>query len=394
MNTQMAQLVYLDHNASSPLRPQAAAAMAAAMDRVGNPSSVHRFGRLARRVVEDAREGIAALVGTSPGNITFTSGGTEANAIALRSIGMVRVLASAVEHVSVLHSGVSLDLIAVDANGVVDLAALERMLAEENRPTLISVMLANNETGVTQPVRAVVELAQRYQARVHCDATQAVGKMPVQVSSLGCDLMTLSAHKFGGPAGIGALVASPDLTVAGLFGGGGQERGRRAGTQNLIGIAGFGAAADDVNVSTEQARIRALRERLEAQLQRVTPNVQIMGQSAERLANTTCFAVPHASAETLVIALDLEGVAVSAGAACSSGKVSRSHVLQAMNVGEHLASGALRISLGWTTSDADVERFIAAWSNTWARHEGAAAGRKEALAGQAARKIRVGEITL
>ena len=334
---------YLDWNATAPLRPEAAAAMRDAMARCGNPSSVHRWGRAARRMVEEAREAIAALV---PGDVIFASGGTEANHLALHGAGRPRVLVSAVEHSSVLQAVPGAERIPVDGDGVVVLGALARMLGDD---ALVSVMLANNETGAIQPLPEIVALAHGRGALVHCDAVQAAGKMPIDV---GADLVTVSAHKIGGPTGIGAVISRVELSPA--VRGGGQERGRRAGTENVIGIAGFAAAAQAVE---EYGRVRGLRDRLEAAL----PEAVVIAAGAPRLPNTSALAMPGAPAETQVIAFDLAGVMVSAGAACSSGKVGPSHVLAAMGLEPELANSTIRVSLGWSTTEADIDHFVEVW---------------------------------
>jgi cysteine desulfurase len=272
---------------------------------------------------------------------------------------------SAIEHDSVLRAaGEGADRVPVTEAGVVDVAALDRILAADARPALVSVMLANNETGVVQPIGAVVACARRHGAVVHCDAVQAVGRIDVDFRALGLDLMTLSAHKLGGPQGVGAIVVADGIALDPLVKGGGQERSRHAGTENVAGIAGFGAAVAAVAAApAERARIAALRDRLEDVLRARAPGLRVFGGEAERLPNTTCVAMPGVSSETQVMALDLAGFAVSAGAACSSGRVQTSHVLRAMGVGEAEASSAIRISLGWRTTGAEIDAFVAAWSD-------------------------------
>lgn len=357
--------IYLDHNATTPLRPEAAAAMASTFALVGNPSSIHGFGRTVRRVVEDARDQVAALVAVKPEAVIFTSGGTEANTLAVRGFRPRRVLVSAVEHVSVLEADATAKRVPVDADGIVDLAAMEAMLAASDAPAMVSVMLANNETGVIEPVAAVAEVAARYGAVVHCDAIQAAGKVAIDLPSLGVQALSLSAHKLGGPAGVGALILNGAPSLAAQLRGGGQERRRRAGTENITGIAGFGAAAaaigDASALRAEETRMRALRANLEAGLLAATPKAEVVARDAARLANTVCVLTPGVAAETMVMALDLAGAAVSAGAACSSGKVTASHVLRAMGVGDHLARQAVRISIGWPTTASDIERFLVIW---------------------------------
>jgi cysteine desulfurase len=356
--------VYLDHNATSPLRPVAFDAMAEALRAGGNPSSVHRSGRAARARVDAARRQVAVLVGAMPSEIVFTSGGTEANNLAITGTRCMRVLVSAVEHDSVLKAAPDAEIIPVDGNGLIDLAALDRMLAAAKEPTLVSVMFANNETGVLQPVADVVRLARVTGALVHCDAVQGAGKAAVDLHGLSVDYLSVSAHKFGGPTGIGALVVRGNAPFVTDRRGGGQESNRRAGTENVAGIAGFGAAAEAARGGVDSA---ALRDRLEAALLAIAPEARVFGANAPRLGNTVCISMPGVRAETQVMALDLAGVCVSAGAACSSGKVTRSPVLTAMAIDPAVADTALRISFGWNTQPEDIERLIAAWRDLYIR---------------------------
>jgi cysteine desulfurase len=369
----MNERVYFDWNATAPLRPEARAAVCAAMEVDGNPSSVHGEGRAARRLVEEARESVASLVGAEPRNVTFTSGGTEANMLALApGYGATihsRLLVSATEHASVLAGGrfpaSAVERLPVTGSGHLDLGALERRLEALGRSVLVSVMLANNETGVVQPIAAVASLVHQAGGMLHVDAVQAPGRIACDINELGADLLTLSGHKIGGPKGVGALIRrDPALpSPVPLITGGGQERRVRAGTENVPGIAGFGAAAAATlrDSASERARLLGLRARLESSLKAHFPGVVVFGADAERLPNTTLFGVPGVKAETAVIALDLEGIAVSSGAACSSGKVQPSHVLAAMGISPALARGAIRVSLGPTTSESDIDRFIRAW---------------------------------
>lgn len=355
---------YLDHNATSPLRPAVLDAMVEALRVGGNPSSVHRLGRAARARIEAARRSVAALVGALPAEVVFVSGGTEANNLALAGAGRVRVLVSAVEHDSVLKAVPDAGLIPVDRNGVIDLAGLERKLHEPGALPLVSVMFANNETGVLQPVAEVVRLARSAGALVHCDAVQGAGKVAVDFHGLGIDYLSLSAHKFGGPTGIGALVVRDGAPLLADRRGGGQEHYRRAGTENVAGIAGFGVAAEAAQSGLDVA---ATRDRMEMELRRIAPGAAVFGAGAPRLGNTTCISMPDVRAETQVMGLDLAGVSVSAGAACSSGKVGRSAVLEAMGVPAAEAATAIRISLGWNTTAGDIERLIAAWRDLYVR---------------------------
>jgi cysteine desulfurase len=352
---------YLDWNATATLRPEAATAIQAALALGGNPSSVHGRGRAARQLVEDARETIAALVSAPTDGVIFTSGGTEANHLALLGSGRERVLVSAIEHSSVLQAVPDAERIPVDRDGLANPAALTALLEADARPAVVSVMLANNETGVIQPVRAIADIAHAHGALFHCDAVQAVGKVPLSLAEIGADFVTLSAHKIGGPSGIGALV-SAGAEPTPLLRGGGQERNRRAGTENLSGIAGFAAAAGACDPG-KYVSVRELRDRLEASL----PDATIIGADALRLPNTSSIAMPGVPAETQIIAFDLDGVMVSAGAACSSGKVGPSHVLAAMGVAPQLANATIRVSLGWSTSEADIAHFIDSWTALYRR---------------------------
>ena len=372
----MTERVYFDWNATTPLRPQARDALAQALALTGNPSSVHAEGRAARGLIEQAREDVAGLVGANPADVVFTSSGTEANALALTPAIETtaekqprdRLLMSAIEHSSVRAGSrfarEAIDDLPVDADGRLNLGALRDAVSRVSRP-LASVMLANNETGVVQPIAEVAAAVHAAGGLLHVDAVQAVGRIACNIGALGADVLTLSAHKIGGPKGVGALVRrSDDIYFSDpLIRGGGQERGLRAGTENVAGIAAFGAAAAAAGhgLADEGATMLGLRNRLEAGLKALTPDVVIFGAAAERLPNTTLFALDGIRAETAVIAFDLNGVAVSSGAACSSGKVQPSHVLAAMGVSPALVGGAVRVSLGWTTTDAEVDRFLDAW---------------------------------
>jgi cysteine desulfurase len=370
---------YLDHNATAPVKSEVRAAVMGALELAGNPSSVHRRGRLARRAVERARAQVAALVGMAPERVVFTSGATEANRLALLGCGDRRRFISAVEHDSVLAADPRAGILPVDSRGVIDLAALDAVLANGG-PAVVSVMLANNETGVVQPVAEVAAMAHRHGALMHCDAVQAPGRVAIDMPALGVDLLTLSAHKLGGPQGVGALILADGVEVAAQQRGGGQEAGRRGGTENVPGIVGFGVAAElaahDLRSIGAVAR---LRDDLERRVRQALPATAVFGAEATRLGNTSCLAMPGISAETQVIALDLAGVAVSAGAACSSGKVRQSKVLMAMGVEPGLASSAIRVSLGVETEAWEVDRFIAAWLGLYGRAAGGQEGRVRAI---------------
>ncbi len=354
--------IYLDYNAGAPVREPVAEAMRSAALRAGNPSSVHRFGSLARRTVESAREQVAGLGGWAPEDVVFTSGGTEANNLAIHGAGRRTIFVSAVEHDSVLaparRGGHDCHVVPVDGEGVADLAVLDAALDACGAPALVSIMLANNETGVIQPVAEVAAIAHRHGALFHCDAVQGPGKIPLDAAR-NADLVSLSAHKFGGPMGVGALIVRGAELVAQMTGGG-QERRRRAGTENVPGIAGFGLAAelsrDDLAAADE---IQSLRDDIEARLEGA--GARVFGAGATRLGNTSCLSMPGVAAETQVMAFDLDGIAVSAGAACSSGKVGPSHVLAAMGIDPDEAATAIRLSLGRATEPAHIGKFVESW---------------------------------
>jgi cysteine desulfurase len=365
--------VYLDHAATSPLRPASRAAVVEALDIFGNPSSVHAEGRAARAMLEAARRAIRAAIGAAgTGEFVFTSGATEANATALLSHARQSgaIVASSVEHPSILAQP-GVETLPVDASGRLDLVALEARLALGD-VALVVLMLANNETGVVQPVADAARLAHAAGARLHADAVQALGRIAVDVDALGCDSLALSAHKLGGPKGSGALwLRDPDATVP-LLQGGGQEGRRRAGTENTAGIAGFAAAVTAV-MAEAPTRLAELRLALEEDARAIAPDAVVIAEAAERLPHIAAIALPGVPAATQVMALDLAGVAVSAGAACSSGKVARSHVLEAMGTPGELADCTIRVSLGWTTTKADIARLLEAWGGLAERRPRAAA---------------------
>jgi cysteine desulfurase len=361
----MSTAVYLDCNATAPIRPEAAAAVARALAIGGNPSSVHAAGRAARAVVEAARARVAELVGAAPSAVTFVGGGTEANALGLASAlaaGRERIIIGAAEHDAIretaLASGLQTTVIGVDGAGLADLAALERALGA-GPPALVCLMAANNETGVIQPIAAAAAMARAAGAWLHVDAVQAAGKIGVDMAALGADSLAVSAHKLGGPQGVGALVLGPGAAVARQIHGGGQERGARAGTENVGGIAGFGAAAAAATRDlSAMAGHEAWRDDLAIRLE--AAGAVVLGAAAPRLPQTLCVAMPGWSSEIQVMAMDLAGVMISAGAACSSGKVRPSAVAIAMGRAD-LAPFAVRISGGWASTEADWRRCGDAW---------------------------------
>jgi cysteine desulfurase len=371
----MSERAYFDWNATAPLRAEARKAMLAALNLAGNASSVHAEGRAARAVVEKARAQVANLVCAEAKNVIFTASATEANMLALqpnleahgRKDKCGRLLVSGIEHPSVLSGGRfapdGIEILPVTSDGLVDLDALRGTLAQTGHP-LVSVMLANNETGVIQPIRDIADIVHDAGGLLHVDAVQGAGRIDCDIEALGADLLSVSSHKLGGPQGAGALIRRGDIHIGeSLIKGGGQERGLRAGTESVATISGFGAAcAAAANArQAEASRMGTLRDQFEAALLEATPNAVIFGRTAERLPNTSLFTVPGLKAETTVISFDLNGIAVSSGSACSSGKVQASSVLTAMGVSPDLARGAVRVSLGWSTTEADIEMLLIAW---------------------------------
>jgi cysteine desulfurase len=362
-------VIYLDHNAITPMRPEAVEGVERALRTFGNPSSVHAAGRAARDVLDGARGRVARALSARPAEVVFTSGATESAAMAVRgalaTAGRRALAVTAVEHPCVLDlarelardEGVPVQVVPVDGRGVLDLEALRQAVDEET--ALVCCMLANNETGVLQPVAEVAAAARRAGALFLCDAVQAVGKIPVEVGALGADLVAITGQKFGGPRGAGALWIRPDLGLRPLFGGH-QERGRRAGTENLPGVAGLGAAIEAASAGrgTEAPRMRALRDRLEGGLLAAVPRARVNGAGAERLPTTASIAFEGCDSEALLIAMDLEGICASAGAACTSGSTRPSHVLSAMGLSMNEARATIRFSVGWSTTPDEVEAAL------------------------------------
>jgi cysteine desulfurase len=363
-------VIYLDHNAITPVRPESAVAVARALSAFGNPSSVHGPGREARGILDEARARVAAALRVAPRDLVFTSGATESATLAIRGAlaaapeGRHALVVTAVEHPCVLdlardlaRNGTPVQVVPVDRSGVVDLEVLRHAVTPET--ALVCCMLANNETGVLQPVAEVADLVHQAGALVFCDAVQAAGKIPVDLPSLRADLAAATSQKFGGPRGAGALWIAPGVRVVPMAGGH-QERGRRAGTENLPGIAGMGAALEvaSAGVESEGARLAALRDRLEAGLLAAVPGARVNGAGAPRLPNTLSITLPGTDAEALLIALDLEGLCASAGAACTSGSTTPSHVLSAMGLSVDEARATLRLSLGWTSTPGDVDAAL------------------------------------
>lgn len=364
--------IYMDYNATAPIRESVIEMVSLAMRTAGNPSSVHTAGRNARRLVEDARIKVAALAGCRSRDVTFCSGGTEASNAVIRGCGAASIIVSAVEHDCGLAAAKLADVpsysLSVDSDGIVDLASLRQLLEEAPAPALVSVMLANNETGVIQPLQEVGKIAHEFSARVHTDAVQAAGKIMIDFSGLGVDYLTLSSHKIGGPQGVGAIITAPTAPLAPLVAGGGQELGRRSGTENVAGIAGFGVAAlEAMDELGNTKRLGDLRDKFEAAVSAHANSVHLIGQQSPRTSNTSCVAMPGVKGETQVMHFDLNGICVSSGSACSSGKVKVSHVLSAMGYGDDTANASIRISMGRMTTESDVDALISAWKSLYDR---------------------------
>ena len=362
--------IYLDYNATSPLRPNVRAAMDTVAGLPLNAASVHASGRQARKLLEDARATIAHAIGAFPNEVLFVGSGSEANNMVLRGFANERpIFSSAVEHTSVsktasLLGGVTLP---VDERGIVKLDVLDQMLTEVGKPALVSVMLANNETGVIQPMAEIARVAHNHGALVHCDAVQALGKITLDWGLLGVDMLTICAHKCGGPVGVGALLIRNDLPIKSLITGGGQELGRRAGTENIPAIVGFAALVKEVIQCPEAVQWMEWRLWLEYELGSAAPDAVIFGEKSPRLPNTLQIAMPNASSETQLMHFDLAGFAVSAGSACSSGRVNASAALLAMGIKPEVAETAIRISWGWATTRAEIEAFAKAWVSAYTR---------------------------
>lgn len=369
----LSRATYLDYNATAPLLAAAKDSMLAIYAHPANASSVHKFGRTGRMHVESARDAVAKLVGTRANAVIFTSGATEANNTILRTAPVTRVLVGATEHPSILNGGgPAQEMIPVLPSGLIDLAALETLLANGNGDTaLVSVMLVNNETGVIQPIRDIAQIVRACGGFLHCDAVQAAGRIAIDMKADGIDFLSLSAHKIGGPQGVGALVTHTCFdtqTMPPLLTGGAQEQNRRAGTENVAGIAGFGTAAAQAHAQlADFIKVGALRDRIEAHVMAACPQAIIFGKDAPRVANTTMIAMPGVPAETQMIHFDLAGIAVSNGSACASGTVKAPHVLKAMGADDTAATCAIRISLGHENTDADVDYFLETWDKLYER---------------------------
>ena len=359
-------LTYLDYNATTPVWPEVVVAVNNTLMQVGNPSSVHSLGAKARKLVDESRAQVAAFINCEPKQVVFTSGGTEANNLALNQCNKDKILVSSIEHESILDACNNSNKIAVTTDGVIDLDNLESILRTRPEIELVCVMLANNETGVLQPVEKISSMTKELGIRLHTDAIQAAGKIDIDWQNLGVSSMSISGHKIGGPQGVGALILDDTDNFQPLLFGGGQERRRRAGTENLPGIVGFGAAASIMASNKKlMTKVSRIRDDLESRVLSSSSNIQIYGREAARLPNTSCVSMPGVPADEQVAAMDLKGFMISAGSACSSGKVEPSHVLTAMGASKLEAGEAIRVSLGWNTTVNDIERFFAAWGDLY-----------------------------
>lgn len=359
--------IYLDYNASAPLRPECRDLMMRVLAAPHNASSVHGFGREGRSFIESARDQVARMLSIPATQVIFNAGATEANNTILKHFASEGVLVSAIEHLSVLEALDGLETIPVTPQGIIDLNALEALLKAQ-KPALVSVMIVNNETGVIQPIKEISDIVHSNGALLHCDGVQAAGRIPIDMGAMGIDFLSLSAHKIGGPQGVGALALGFCGVTPTLLYGGGQEKKARAGTENVAGIAAFGLAAELAQGNIDKFQeLEALRDTFETQLIEISPQIMIHGKDTLRVANTSMFSLPGASAETLMMAMDLEGIAVSNGSACSSGTVRSSYVLEAMGHNKEISTSALRISMGWDTKDSDLDAFLKAWTKTYNR---------------------------
>ena len=362
--------IYLDYNATAPIRPEVIGLMQDIMAQPGNASAAHGFGRTARSYVEKAREQLAAFCNVTPGQVTFNSGATEANNTVLNAFRNERILISAIEHISMLEPVKNAEKIPVTADGIIDEAAFEAMLDEGPAPALISIMMVNNETGAIQPVEKLARIAKKKHPNVffHTDAVQASAKMKLDMPAMQIDYLSLSSHKIGGPQGVGALILAPGARPTKILYGSGQEKQQRAGTENVAGIAGFGHAADIAESEIKQyGTLKTLRDRLEQSMADVAPQIIIYAKNAPRVPNVIAFSVPGTDSQTILMGLDLEGMAISRGTACGSGVVKPSHVIQAMTGENAPPDGALRVSMGWQTQESDIDAFIDAWKKIMAR---------------------------
>ena len=358
--------VYLDYNATGIVRPKVIDGIVEALGIQANASSVHKFGFAAKKLIEKSRNDLADFIKAEPKDIFFTSGGTESNVSVINSYKR-KLIISSIEHESVFETakniGINTEIIPVDKNGIINLDFLDKILQDNKEPSLVSIMLANNETGIIQPISEAAKIIKYHGSLLHCDAVQALGKIKVDVQKLGAQILSFSAHKIGGPQGVGAIWVKNGVKLNSLLTGGAQENFKRAGTENISGIHGFACAINDISFD-EMHKLKSLRSKLEDKLTNIAP-INIYSYDKDRLPNTTCFSISGISREAQLIALDLDGIAVSSGSACSSGKIAHSHVLKAMGASEKDLDSAIRVSSGWNTNNSDIEKFIDSWSKIY-----------------------------
>lgn len=361
------RIIYLDYNATAPLLPAVKEGMLNIMDTPNNASAIHKAGRAARMAVENAREQVAKSIGAKTEGVIFTSGATEANNMALNGITNHTIYAGATEHPAILNAVDNINILSVDHDGLIDLEALNHTLSALGAPALVSVMMVNNETGVIQPIKKIASIVHKHGGILHSDCVQALGRIELNMQETGIDMLSLSAHKLGGPQGVGVLVIDPKIELTPILRGGGQEKNRRAGTENVTGIVGFGIAAEQSTL-TDTSKLEKMRDRLEQEIKATAPEVIIHGENAPRVANTSMFSLSGVPSDTQMIHMDLAGIAVSNGSACSSGRVEPSHVLKAMGCDDNTMGGsALRVSMGWDTKESDIDAFIEAWKTLYDR---------------------------
>jgi len=361
-------MIYLDYNATAPMRPEVIKAMSDVMHRPNNPSAAHKAGRTARLDVERARTQIANSVNGKTTGVIFTSGATEANNMIMNGFPDHALITTAIEHPATLKACKDIIVLPVDENGLLDLAVLERRLKDEKRPALVSIMMVNNQTGVIQPIKDIAKIVHEHGGLFHSDCAQSLGRMPIDMVDMGIDMLSIAGHKICGPLGIGALVIDPKLEIMPYIRGAKQENSRRAGTENVPAIIGFGIAADiAVSNIDHYTKLEILRDKLETEIKAISPEVIIHSKDAPRAANTSMFSLVGIRSDTMMMHMDLADIAISTGSACSSGRVEPSHVLTAMGCSEDVASSALRISMGCNTQESDIDAFITAWKTLYDR---------------------------
>ena len=367
-------MIYLDYNATAPLHKNVIKKIQnLKFEEFGNPSSVHKIGRNSKKIVEEVRRNILSILKAKNYDLIFTSGATESNNLAIKGFikknNIKTIFSLQTEHASVIDVVKNLDIekkfFNINSNGNVNLKEIEELLSKQTNSFLVSIMFANNESGIIHPINEIVKIGKKYQGIIHCDGVQGLGKIEIDLDSLDVDLFSISSHKIGGPTGVGALLIDTRNNISPEITGGGQEKNLRSGTENFLGIVGFGEAINEVNNLAKicNSEIKNNRDLLEANLKKLSNEIKIFGEDTNRLANTCYFAYPSMTSENQVIALDQKGICVSSGAACSSGKVEPSHVLKAMQVDEKYIHSAIRVSLGWDSTKEQIETFFNIWKS-------------------------------